>query len=173
MVIVLGSLFSVYRGQASEQQELERSLSVAQVTLPKLISEQEDLESQLSQLKSKLTQAISRLNAAKAELPKSVDSIEFDETLFKIANGCDLKITKLTASGSGDKKVEDITFSVTSFSADIEGEVDDILEFINEIATDEYFTNATVTLVNMDVPEEETEEPSATIELVTYSYEGE
>jgi len=172
-VIVAGSLGSIYRTQASAQEGLESRLSVAQVTLPKLISEKEDLESQLRQAKLKLTEARTSLAEAGAKLPESVDSIEFDETLYKIANGVNLKITNLTTSRSGVKEVEDITFSTTSFKVVVKGKVDDILEFINTIATDAYFTNATIKVVNMNIPKKEAEKPSATIELVTYSYKGE
>ena len=56
-----------------------------------------------------------------------------------------------------DINVEDITFSVTSFTADVRGEVDDILGFISTIVISEDFLNATVELVNINIPEPLTE----------------
>jgi len=191
-IIAFASLYVVYFQQGREQERLSDSLSVAQQTLPKLASEKDDWErqltqlgSQLARLKSELARATSLLADSKTSFPKSVESIEYGERLFKIADGWGLEIIRFTASEPGDQKVEvevgdikveDVTYFVTSFTVDVEGEVTDILDFINTIATDEYFINATVVEVDMVVPElasEEEEEPSATIKLDIYGYKGE
>ena len=174
-VIACGCLYMLYSQQAGEQEELADSLAVAQGALPQLVSEREDLESQLTQWEGQLAEAASSLVKIEARFPESVQSIEYDERLFEIADDCDLEITSLTASELGDKKVEDVTYAVTSFGVEVEGEVADILDFVNAIATSEYFTTATMETVNMDIPEPEEEEdkPSATIGLVIYGYQGE
>jgi len=179
--IAIGVLGWVCLQQVHERQQLDNSLSLAQATLPKVISERADLESALAQ-------ATSLLNAARSGFPDSVDSIRVDEKLFDIAKSCGLKITKLTTSEPSDEEVETVTYSVASFVVDVKGEVADILDFINTIATDEYFTNTTVELVNIVVPEPLTEKekrglteaeiadrekPSATIDLIIYGYQGE
>ncbi len=220
IVIALGSLYMLYRGQVAEQEELNNSLSLAQATLPKLAADRANLESTLTELEDKLAQATSRLKTAKAAFPTaSVESIEVDELLFQIADTWDLDITSLTASGPDDEdiavevediEVEGVTYSVTSFTVAVKGKapksvfkteeeykayidkaVDDILDFINTIVTHEDFTTATVEIVNITVPEPLTEEekedlteeqierregtevPSATIQLIIYSYRGE
>lgn len=207
-VIAFGSLCLVYFRQVSEQKQLSDSLVVAQATLPKVVSEKEDWErqlaqwkSQLAQVESELAQAKSLLAESKASFPKAVESIEYDEEIFTIADNCDLDITKLTSSEPRDKEVEAstspeprdkeaevITFSVTSFVVDVKGEVANILDFINSIVTGDYFTTATVELVDIEVPKPMTEEekagltkeeiedrekPSATVKLAIYAYEGE
>ena len=200
-VIAVASLYMVYFQQGREQERLNDSLSVAQQTLPELASEKDDWErqltqlgSQLAQLKSELAQATSRLADSKTRFPKSVASIEYGERLFRIADGCDLVITEFTSSEPGDKKVEvevgdinveDVTYFVTLFTVVVESKdagysdktiVDNMLDFINTIATSDYFASATIELVNMDIPEpvaEEEEKPSATITLVIYGYKGE
>jgi len=183
--IAIGSLFWVYLEQRGEQQRLDDSLSVAQATLPTLVSERANLESQLSQSESELAQARSLLYEVKASFPESVESIEYDEALFDIADDCNLKITNLTASEPSDEEVESITYSdeevesvtysVASFTVEVEGTVPHILDFINTITTDEYFINATIERVDMQVPEpgEGKEKPSATIDLIIYGYQGE
>jgi len=158
--------------------------------LPLLISQGEELASQLTQLESELAQARVLLDEAKAGFPESVESIECDEELFEIADDCNLEITRITSSPPVDRGVEMVTYSITSFAVVVEGNpekytdmevdemmkamVDDILEFVNTIATSEYFTNATVEMVSMMVPEPEAEcqKPSATINLVFYTYQG-
>ena len=149
--------------------------------MPGLVSEREDLE-------SSLVQATSLLNAARSSFPDSVDSIKVGEELFRIAGNRGLEITRLTSAKPSDKKVESVTYSVASFIVNVEGRVANILNFINTIATDEDFINATVELVTINIPEplteeekeglteeeiEEREMPSATIRLVIYSYQSE
>lgn len=179
--IAFVSLYVVYLQQGREQQRLDDSLSLAQATLPTVVLERDDL-------KNALAQATSLLNAARSGFPDSVDSIRVDEKLFEIAKICDLKITSLTTSEPSDEEVETVTYSVAPFVVDVKGEVADILDFINTIATDEYFTNTTVELVDIVVPEPLTEKekrglteaaiagretPSATIDLIIYGYQGE
>ena len=174
-VIAVGVLGWFYLNQRGEQQRLDDNLTVAQSTYSTLVSQRDNLESQLTQSESELAQAESFLLEAKASFPGSVESIEYDDALFGIADDCDLEITKLTASEPSDQEAETITYITASFTVYVEGEVADILDFINTIATSEYFTNATIELVNMQVPEPEEEngEPSATINLVIYGYQGE
>lgn len=187
-VIALGSLYFLYARQGDEQNELNDSLSMAEAALPPLMSEKEDWENQLSQLESDLSQLESNLtetedNLAQAaailsrtaatSLPESVESIEYDEELFKIADGWRLEIVSLTASEPNDEdvkvevediNVEDVTFSVTSFTLKVKGEaVADILGFISTIVDHEYFLNATVELVTINIPQPLTEEEKDTI----------
>ena len=168
-VIAVGILGWVYLDQRGEQKTLNESLSGAQTTLPMLVSQRDDLESQLTQRKSELAQAESSLREAKASF-ESVESIEYDEALFKIAKSCNLQITKLTASEPSDEEVESVTYITASFTVDVEGTVPHILDFINTIATDENFANATIKSVTMNFEEGK---PSATINLVIYGYQGE
>ena len=176
-VIALGSLYMVYSRQGSEEEQLSNSLLAAQQTLSRLTSERADSESTLTKMEDKLAQAELLLHKAKAKFPGLVESTDYAERLFNIADGCDLAVTEFTSLEPADQTAEakDVTYFVTSFSVKVEGEVTDILDFINAIATSEYFTTATIELVDMDIPEEETEEeePSASIGLVIYGYKGE
>ena len=169
-VIALGTLYFLYSRQGDEQEQLDDSLSVAQATLLTLVSEKHDWESQLTQLESELTQLESELTQAtllldttQVSFPSSVESIEYDELLFNFAHGCNLRITTLIASephseGVESEEVEEaITYSVTSFTVDVKGEVANILDFINAIVTSEDFTCATAEPVNINIPEPLTE----------------
>ena len=173
-VIAAGTLSWVYFQQKDEQERLDENLLLENSTLSALVSQKGNLESQLTQLESELAEAESLLDEAEAKFPESVESIEYDEILFGIADDWGLEITSLTASEPSDEEVDDVTYSVTSFEVVVRGEVPDILDFIGTIATSDDFTTATVELVDMEVPcPGEEEKPSATINLVIYSYEGE
>jgi len=169
VVIAFASLCVVYFRQASEQKDLKSSLAGAEARLPQVISDRGALESQLAQRQSELAEAESSLSEAKAKFPLSAESIEYGEVLFGIADDCDLEVVSLTASAPSEEEVGEVTYAVTSFDMEVRGEVVNILDFINDIATSEYFTSATVEVVNINVPET----PSATIQIVIYSYQGE
>jgi hypothetical protein len=197
-VIAVGGLYMVYRGQVAQQQELNTKLSQAQAELPPLVSQREDLEGQLAGLENDMAQVISSLESNKAKFPESVDSIEYGEVLFNIADDSGLKIVILTASGTEDEEVDGIIYSVTLFDVVVKGEVDDVLDFVHVISTSDGFTTttgeltdfttATVELVDISVPDplseevkegmtaaemDEAESPSAAIKITVYSYKGE
>ena len=167
--IAFGSLYMVYSRRVSEQEEISVALAKAQDTLPKLVSQREELESAVAEAKA-------GLDAAKASFPDSVESVDVDERLFELADEHELEITSITSPAPKDKEVEGIAYSVTSFEVIVEGDVVDILDFIDAITLGRDFTTATVAQVDMEVPEppaEEEEKPSATISLIIYSYKGE
>jgi len=198
-IIAIGSVYWLYLQEGPKQTELNAQLSVVQAQLPKLAAERASLESTLTELEDKLAQVTSQLKTAKAVFPASVQSIEVDELLFGMADNWGLEITSLTASEPSDLEVEvevemegieveDITYLVTYFAVDVDGEVTDILDFIHTIVTHRDFDTATVELVNITVPEPLTEAekeelseeeiaereiPSARINIDIYSYQGE
>ena len=198
-IIAIGSVYWLYLQERPKQTELNAQLSVVQAQLPKLAAERASLESTLTELEDKLAQVTSQLKTAKAVFPASVQSIEVDELLFGMADNWGLEITSLTASEPSDLEVEvevemegieveDITYLVTYFAVDVDGEVTDILDFIHTIVTHRDFDTATVELVNITVPEPlteaekeelseeelaEREMPSARINIDIYSYQGE
>ena len=200
-VIALGSLYMVYHQQMQEQEQLNSELDTAQLLLPQLISEKDNSEKQLNRLNSDLAEAKSLLIRFREGFPESVESIEYAEELFGLADYHELEVIKLTTSepddkeiesesDSADKEVETVTYTVTTLEVTVQGEVADMVDFVNAIVTGSRFTTATVELVEVTVPEplieqeeeieEETEEeleeaeaPSATVRLVVYSYRGE
>jgi len=146
--------------------------------LPTLTSNKQELEGQLAQ-------AESSLNTSQAQFPQVLESIEYGEDFFKIAygenlyamaGGCGVDLTKLTASQPADKKVGTVTYSVSSFVVVVEGNIDNILKFIDAIGTgiDYDLTwnfqlpwSVDVKSVNIDVANSK-----ATINLDIYGYKG-
>jgi type II secretory pathway pseudopilin PulG len=137
IVVLLGIVFMVYFQQVREQQDLNERRDAAQTLSTKLDSDKGDLEDQLAQ-------AESSLNTSQAQFPEVLESIEYGEDFFKIAygqnlytmaGGCGVDLTSLTASSPTDKKVGAVTYSVSSFVVVVEGNIDDILKFIDAIGT--------------------------------------
>jgi hypothetical protein len=138
-------------------------LSGAQTLLPGLTNNREAKEDEL-------TQAESLLDKSQAQFPESVESIEYDDDLFEIADDCNVGITKLTASKPTNKKVGTVTYSVSSFVVVVKGSSDNILEFIYALRTGDDFQlpwSAEVTSVKTNVSG-----GTATVNLVIYGYKG-
>lgn len=166
-------LVVLHSGQSSDVEQMEENLGVTQALLNKLTSDREALDIQLAQLENELEEAYLAYTQSKANFPKAVESIEYDEELFFIAEDYDLEMMSLTATEPGQDVIEEIPFTRTVFEAEVRGQVADILSFINNVATGGYFDSAVVELVDLEVPEPDVdEEPTALIKISVYSYEG-
>jgi cell division protein FtsB len=194
-IIVFATLFVMYSGQSGEQEQLNATLTKAQGVLPELLAEKEDLESQVAQWESELDKAMVALSQSQGRFPKSVESIEYDEVLFKLAEQSGLMIIEITASEPSKETVKgtDITYDVTicevivenaesppgnagDFEVYIDETVDKVLEFIHLVVTTPDFGVATIKVVSIDglEPPEELEEgeegPEALLELAIYGF---
>jgi hypothetical protein len=194
-VIVFATLFVLYSGQSGEREQLNASLTKAQGVLPELIAEKEDLESQLAQWKGELDKAMVALSKSQGRFPKSVESIEYDEVLFKLAEQSGLMIIEITASEPSGEVVKgtDITYDVTTldvtvknaesppttagaFEVYIDDTVDKVLEFIHLVVVTPDFGVATVKVAAIDgleppeVLEGGEEVPEAFLELAIYGF---
>ena len=162
--VALGVLFFIYSAQNGERADLsDRLSSLTQTKLPDRINERETREDEL-------TQAESLLAASQAQFPESVESIEYGDDLFKIANDCNVSLTSLTASTPSNKTAGTVTYSTSSFGLKIQGSIDNILEFIYALRTGDDFRlpwSAEVTSVKLNVSG-----GSANINLVIYGYKG-
>lgn len=194
-IIVFAALFFIYLGQTGEQEKLNESLATAQSLLPKLIAEREDMESQVTQWEGELAEVTSSLSKSEARYPKSVESIEYGETLFKMADECGLQIVELRATEPQDEDVKDteVTYSVAivevvvrssestpstagEFETYIDEMVDRALEFIHIVATSQEFNVGAINMVSIEElqpPEEvgeDEEGPEATIQIEIYAF---
>jgi hypothetical protein len=161
--VALGVLFSIYSGQNGERAQLNERLSLSQTLLPGLIDNRETQEDEL-------TQAESLLAANQAQFPESVESIEYGDDLFEIADDCNVSLTALTASKPAGKTVGTVTYSISSFTVVVHGSIDNILEFIYALRTGDDFQlpwSAEVNSVKANVSG-----GSANINLVIYGYKG-
>jgi Tfp pilus assembly protein PilO len=160
--IVLAVLFTIYSRQAGEREQLENNLWAAQVLSAKLTTQKEDLEDQLAQ-------AQSLLDSSRKKFPESVDSIKYGEDLFEIADDCDVELTSLSMSNPTGSA----TYSTSSFSVNVNGDVSDILDFVDALRAGVDFQlpwSADVTAVRINYTDTA---GTATISLNIYAYEGE
>jgi hypothetical protein len=196
-IFILGFaiLFTLYSGQSGEQALLNKNLAASQGLLPGLIAEKEDLSSQLAQWEGEFDQAMLALSQSEGRFPKSVESIEYDEVIFKLAEQSGLLIIELTASEPAEEAVKgtEINYVVTTievvvwnsdplpgtagdFEVYIDETVDKVLEFIHLIVTTPDFGVATIQVAAIEAlePPEELDDsetgPEATIKLAIYGF---
>ena len=196
-IFILGFaiLFVLYSGQSGEQEQLNSSLDAAQGLLPEIIAEKGDLAGQLTYWEGELDKARAALSKSEARFPKSVESIEYDEVIFKLAEQSGLLIIELTASEPAEEGVKgtEIIYAVTTvevvvwnidsppstagaFEVYIDETVDKVLEFIHLVVTTPDFNVATFKVASIEglEPPEELEgdetSPEATLELAIYGF---
>jgi hypothetical protein len=157
-------LFRAYTQEVNEQAQLTTDLATQQGLLHMLTTEEDDQQ-------NKLKQAESLFDASRAKFPESVESIEYGEDLFKIAGDCSVELTNLSPSPPGTTTQGAVTYSVSSFSIQVQGDVSDILSFINALRTGDSFRlpwSAEVNSVSIDFGDTEV----ATISADIYGYKG-
>jgi hypothetical protein len=158
IVVLLVILFTVYFGDGREQEDLNNRLSAAQTLSTTLTNQKEDLENKLAQAKSLLA-------TSQVQFPKAVESIEYGEYIFEIADSCNLQLNSLAFPKPVTKTEGSVTYSVVSLSLPVSGELEDIFEFIDIINTDDRFVSTQVNSVNLGVAG-----GSATISVDIYGY---
>ena len=161
-VVIVAALVVVgvfYFRQAGERAGLDDRLDRAQTLLPALTKQKQDLEDQLAS-------AQSSLDTSKAEFPESVDSIEYGEYLFEIADDCNVVLASLSFPRPTARTVGTVTYSVVSLSLPVSGTLANIFEFIDTVRTDDRFASTEVKSVSMSVA------GSVTIIVDIYGYKG-
>lgn len=151
-----------------ELAQLEIDLAGLQGQASQLEDEMGQLEAELSQLEAEREQAVAQaillLNEAEAKFFSSVEGIEYGEVLFGFARDANLEVDGIAMSEPTDIDVEGVTYTTTSFTITVQGEVADILSFVDTIVTNEAFRTAILEPFNMEVPEPLTDEEKEDIE---------
>jgi Tfp pilus assembly protein PilO len=158
IVVLLVLLFMNYFQQVAEQRDLEGRLDAATARSTTLAADRQTLENQLAE-------AESLLYASQAQYPQAIESIEYGEYLFEIAEKCNLTLASLTFPRPGASTSGSVTYSVVPLSLPVNGALEDIFEFIDTIKTDPRFASTSVNSVTMSGGG-----GGATISITIYGY---
>jgi|GEM_PF-584737 len=197
-IILAAGLGMAYSQQGDEQGRLNEELALARLRLENYPAQQLELTSQQKKLESRLAMARSQLKNTRAGLSRSTESIEASGGLFEIAGDCHVEVTEISSPGPTTRELEGVTLAVLPLTVTVEGEVLDLIDFVSRWTGD--YATGVVESVEISVPlppgeEEEEEEgeveeteetegaeeeeavikeqePSAVINLLIYSYEG-
>ena len=89
IVVLLVVAFMMYSRQGADQQDLQDRQDAATARSATLTASKQDLENQLAQ-------AQSLLDDSQAQYPQTIESIEYGEYLFEIADSCDVTLASLS-----------------------------------------------------------------------------
>ena len=172
-IVLVGSLGMLYSQQGQEQSRLNQELDVAQLRLDK--HPLDEFSFQIRELEWRLAQAESRISAAKDGLRQSVDSIEATETLLQVVEAQDVGIIEINSSDLSSEDLEGSAYSVLVLKVVVEGDVPELVHFISVLSSK--FPTGVLESVEITDPavtegEAGSTEPSASLSLRIYSYEG-
>lgn len=172
-VVLAGSLLMLYLQQGQEQSRLNQELDVAQLRLDK--HPLDEFSFQIRELGWRLVQAESRISATKDSLRQSVDSIEATETLLQVIEAQGVGIIEISSPGLSSEDLEGSVYSVLVLTVVVEGDVPELVHFIAELSSK--FPTGVLESVEITDPavtegEAGSTEPSASLSLRIYSYEG-
>lgn len=144
IVVLLAIVFTVYFRQHREQADLNSRLSAAQTLSTTLTNQKASLENQLASAQSLLA-------TSQVKFPQAVESIEYGEYIFEIADRCNLQLASLSFPKPVARTEGAVTYSVVPLSLPVTGALEDIFEFIDIIKTDPRFASTQVNSVNLNV----------------------
>ena len=189
--IGLGALYMLYNQQITQQKSLTEQIAAAQASLSKASADRAGTQNQLGQIQSDvaklqddLAKARSQLATAGSGMPKTVESIEYAEKLFTMAQGLNLEVTSFTSSEPGSTQIQSLSFGSTVFTINVKGATGNVLALVDAIAKSSDFTSASVELVDMkktdpkiiqefiDVEPKVIPQFIGTINLSIFSYKG-
>ncbi len=198
IIITFAGLGMAYSQQTNDQSRLSQELAQAQLILSK--SSPDELVSQKDGLEKRLAQGQSRLEALKTSLSPVVQSIEASDSLFDIAEASGVEVIGTRSNAPSAQELNGAEYSVLSLKVKLEGDVANIIRFVHAW-TEEHPTGVVKSLrvrvpeifeeevgeLEGEVGEEEGEageeegaeeaetepqKPSADMELIIYTHEG-
>jgi hypothetical protein len=164
--IILGVM---YRNAYNDNKQAQQMLDSSQRQQNALIKLKTQLETQLAEaaasvaawndkitlLQLDLEQANQSLAQIQNKFPLSAQSIEYDEALIALAEASNLSLRVVTATETETAGLStgDFNFYANVFTVEIRGEMSDILDFIDKIATSSIFKTGAITPVTFAIPQ--------------------
>jgi outer membrane murein-binding lipoprotein Lpp len=168
-IVIVVSLGLARSQQMREYTRLSNELSVAekrlsQVQVKQLTQQQEDLQ-------GKLDASTVQLTAAKDTLRQTVQSIDVTDKFYAIVKSCGTAVSSYSSSNVKSDKVGDLSCSVITLNAVVEGDVSNLINLVIRLNTD--FPTGLVNSAQISVPPSaDMGKPSVNIVMVVYAYEG-
>jgi Tfp pilus assembly protein PilO len=164
-IIAFAFLYLSYTKQTGQQKLAKENLASATTTfntVNKDKTNQDNLltqaNSQVAQLQSQLAQAQQQLQDKQQVIPAAIENIDYNELLFNIAHSNQLLVLNVNVNGPTENQVDKVSLYITMFTISVKGETSDILNFVNDLATDNNFVSGTIDGVTMTVTTEQTPE---------------
>jgi hypothetical protein len=164
--IILGVM---YRNAYNEKKQAQQMLDLSEIQQVALAKQKAQLEGQLAEaaaevaswndkivlLQLDLEQANLALEQTQNKFPLSAQSIEYSESLISLAEASNvsLRIVTSTETDFAELSTDDFTFYTNVFTVEIYGELGNILDFVDKIATSNLFKTGAITPVTFAIPQ--------------------
>lgn len=129
LIVAFAALGMAYSNQGGEQARLDKDLAQAQLILSKFSS---NFQAEKQELNDKMSQAKAEIDVLKPVLSPSIESIEAVDSLFKIAQNCNMVILNVTASALAKEKLNGANYATVQLTVKVQGQQTNILGFITE-----------------------------------------
>lgn len=168
-VVVLAGLGITRSQQLQEQGKLENELGDSQMILDKI--KVADLQQRLGELQQNADEEQLQLDEAKNKLDQTVVSVDVTDEFFSIADYCGVVIMSMSTTPIQPNTFEGIGLSTTALNAGVVGELPDLINFVVSLNND--FTTGLIKSTQIIIPASSSNEtPSASVQMIIYSYEG-
>ncbi len=171
--IVLIAFFSIGAARSQKLQErdqLRQELSLIEQRLNKI--QLTELTAKQESLTKRLNEALSQEQGGKTILSTTVESIASNDILLRAADKHGIKILQINSPGLATEKIEGVTYAVLPFTISAQGVLPSLISFVTELNT--AFKTGLVKSVDIRIPAtgQREERPTANINMVIYSYQG-
>ena len=167
VIVAFASLGALCWQQFTKQNQLREELTLIEDKLQDFQSEQSS----------------NRREALELQLAETLDVVKTSESLFSrpswdiltsslfdIAEACNVEITKASSSSLGSESLGGLTSVTQKFTITVEGNLSDLIIFLTRLNHD--LKTSVIKSVDLNVPADAQQRPSANFLLVVYTYEG-
>lgn len=166
-LIAFAGLWVVYSQHAGEKNQLKEELAQARTRLSSIQVEQ--LSGEQSELEQQLETTIEQSESAREILSQPMNSIIINDILLSTAEANSVNVTSISSSGANRVSLDGVPCWAFPLTANIEGEVADVINFITELNGDLAIVD--LKTMGMEIPAGGGR-ASASIQLVAYTHEG-
>jgi len=159
-------LYFLYNSQVEKRDNALDAKQQAQIMIPALQVQKAGLEEDLADLEEQyvslveqmeglnlsLETAEGELSVSQARLQLIIESIEYGEKLFSLAGQADVEIASITVEPLQEATITGIAYEVTAISLEIEGQNEDIFEFVTLVNQEAMFDTTMSGPVTLDIP---------------------
>ena len=133
-LIALAGLGMVYSQHAGEKNQLKEELAQAKARLGSIQVEQ--LADERGELEQQLEATMEQSESARETLSQPMNSIIINDILFSTAEANSVNITSISLSGASRVTLAGVPCRALPVTANIEGEVANLIDFITELNGD-------------------------------------
>jgi hypothetical protein len=129
VIVAFVALGTVYSQESDKQSQLDQDLAQAQLILSKSSS---NFQAEKQELNDKMSQAKAEIDVLKPVLSPSIESIEAVDSLFKIAQNCNMVILNVAATVPAKDKLNGANYATVQLTVKVQGQQTNILGFLTE-----------------------------------------